>query len=311
MARSMTASEILTPELEQVDARNGEIQTHCDICGDYYKGDSYAARRDYRVLACKRCNLIWSSPLQYPATKTADDTYWAEDTYLANAEEQKQRFREQVRLFLKKSGIFDASGIRILEVGAGLGFFLDVCEEFGFAAEGCDISEKAIAYANRERNRVRLGTLDGFYKNNSFDALFAFNLIEHLPHPKEFLVEARRALKPGGILVLETPIQESLFHRVARGGYLLSKGRLNFLGIDPGGHIYKFSKKTFRRICDDMGFESLYQKNISSPFGEIWGKSTNASFDNRHIYRSVLPLFFSVAKLTGQGNRAFLLLRKR
>jgi len=307
----MTATEVLGRELDQSGVRNGEIQSHCDICGDYYKGNLYAARRDYQVLACNRCKLIWASPLQYPATETTGDTYWAEETYLSNAEEQKQRFREQVKLFLKKSGIFDASGIRILEVGAGLGFFLDVCEEFGFAAEGCDISEKAIAYANRQRNRVRLGTLDSFYNNNSFDVVFAFNLIEHLPHPKEFLAEARRVLKPGGILVLETPIQESLFHLVARGGYLFSKGRLNFLGIDPGGHIYKFSKKTFSRICDDMGFENLYQKNIGSPFGEIWGESSNASFDNRLIYRLALPLFFSVAKLTGQGNRLFLLLRKR
>ncbi len=165
-------------------------------------------------------------------------------------------------------------------------------------------------YANRRRPRVRVGTLDRSYADESFDAVFAFNLIEHLTHPRAFLEEARRVLKPGGVLALETPIRESLFHRMARAGDRLSNGRLALYGVNPGGHVYKFSKRTFEYICSAMAFTCLYRRNIDSPFGEIWGKSAMAAIDHRGLYRLVLPVAWTLATITGQGNRLFILLRK-
>jgi hypothetical protein len=114
-------------------------------------------------------------------------------------------------------------------------------------------------------------------------------------------------LKKGGHLVLETPIQESLFHRLARLGYALSQGRLNFFGMDPGGHVYKFSKRTFDK---QKGFTPVYQRNIDSPFGEIWGKSSISSVDNRSLYRLSLPLAWTAARATRQENRLFIFLQK-
>jgi 2-polyprenyl-3-methyl-5-hydroxy-6-metoxy-1,4-benzoquinol methylase len=101
--------------------------------------------------------------------------------------------------------------LRILDVGCGLGFLLDVCEAAGMHAEGCDINEKAVRHANRQTQRVRLGTWDDFYQDSTFDIVFALNVIEHLPHPRSFFCEVRRVLRAGGLFVLETPTQESLF----------------------------------------------------------------------------------------------------
>jgi SAM-dependent methyltransferase len=283
------------------------MQEHCDLCAE--KGTLYGKGRSFDLLSCSRCGLIWTNPLEYASSNgsVASAEYWHEDVYLSNSEAQKKRFRQQLRTYLRKTRPRDLKSLKVLEVGCGLGFFLDVCEEVGIRAEGCDIVERAIEYANRERERARVGTLDGHYAAESFDAVFAFNLIEHLPHPKEFLAEAHRVLKKGGVLVVETPIQESLFHRMARLGYALSKGRLNLFGMDPGGHVYKFSKRTF---ADHTGFARVYQRNIDSPFGEIWGKSSVTSVDNKFIYRLSLPLAWTVAKATRQENRLFILLQK-
>jgi SAM-dependent methyltransferase len=283
------------------------MQEYCDLCAE--RGNLYGKARSFDLLACGQCGLIWTNPLEYaqngaPSTR---DEYWHEDVYLSNRDAQKKRFRRQLKTYLKRARVPEASSLRILEVGCGLGFFLDTCEELGIKAEGCDIVERAVAYANRERERVRLGTLDDHNADESFDAVFAFNLIEHLPHPKEFLAQAHRVLKKGGMLVLETPIQESLFHRMARLGYALSKGRLNLFGMDPGGHVYKFSKRT---LSDHTGFRTVYQRNIDSPFGEIWGKSSVTSVDNKLIYRLSLPVAWTLARATRQENRLFVLLQK-
>lgn len=294
--------------------REGERQAFCDLCG--VPGAAYGAGRYdgelFDILACPQCDLIWTDPLIYRANGDGGGAaeYWAEEVYLANAEPQKERFRKQLRAYLKAVKPADVKTLQVLEVGSGLGFFLDVCAEFGIAATGCDIEAPAVRYANRERERSRLGTLDEFYADASFDAVFAFNLIEHLPHPQPFLAAAHRVLKPGGTLVLETPVRESLFHRVARLGDRATGGRLNLYGLHPGGHIYKFSKHTFTSLPAAFAFERVLERNISSPFDEIWGKSAIATVEHRLLYRTALPLLWTLAQTTRQGNRIFAMLRK-
>ena len=288
-------------------------QQNCEMCGlpgDIY-GNGLYNDHAFRILSCPSCALIWTDPLLDLGTLSKEtEEYWAEDVYLSNAEAHKRRFRQQIRAFLKASGRTQTQPLKVLEVGSGMGYFLDVCEEFGINAVGCDINAEAVRYANRERTRVRLGTLDDFYLNNSFDAIFAFNLIEHLPHPKLFLEEAHRILRPGGTLVLETPVRESLFHLVARLGSRVTGGRLNLYGLHPNGHIYKFSKKTFQSSATGLSFQQLSSRNVSTPFNEIWGKSSIAVVDNRSLYRTALPVLWGLARLTGTGNRIFIMLRK-
>lgn len=287
---------------------------NCEMCGlpgDIY-GNGLYNDRVFQILSCRNCALIWTDPLfdLAPNSSKESEEYWAEDVYLSNAEDQKQRFRQQLRAFLKASGRTQTNELKVLEVGSGMGFFLDVCEEFGINAEGCDINADAVRYCNRERTRARLGSLDNFYANDTFDAVFAFNLIEHLPNPKSFLEQAYRVLRPGGTLILETPVLESLFHRVARLGSRLTGGRVNLYGLHPNGHIYKFSKKTFQSSAMGLSFQQLSARNISAPFNEIWGKSSIAVVDNRSLYRTALPILWWLAQLTGTGNRIFIMLRK-
>ena len=301
-----TWKSLATDKLDDRRSRPAEKQIYCDLCRQ--AGIPYGKAKVYDLLSCPRCKLLWTNPLTTSEQVAPDATaYSGEEVYVSNAIAQKQRFYSQLQTFFDVCGVTDPKSLRVLEVGSGLGFFLDTCECLGIPAEGCDIAERAVQLAHEKQRRIRLGTLDDSYMAESFDAIFAFNLIEHLAHPKEFLNHAHRILKPGGALVLETPIQEGLFHRIARLGHRLSRGRLNFYGMRPSGHIYKFSKKTF---AIDNGFRRIYERNIESPFREIWGNSSLFTFDNRFLYRCVLPIAWLVAKLTSQGNRLFVILRK-
>lgn len=296
-------TDTATRRNDQLWSSSLENQDICDFCR--LTGKSYHSNPEYRILKCEACGLIWTNPLLHQVT-----SFTGEDTYRANEGVQKNRFRQQLGKYLQRAGISDPRKLRILEVGSGLGFFLDVCEERGIAAEGCDLAEHAVRNANRHRQRVRQGTLDGSYEGQNFDAVFAFNLIEHLPHPNLFLADCAKALKPGGTLILETPIQEGLFHRIARAGDLFTGNKLNFYGMKPSGHIYKFSKKSFRRLAASGGWNIIHQENVSSPWGEIWGNSSAVDLEHKGLYRFALPVIFSLANMTGQGNRVLVMLRK-
>ncbi len=74
---------------------------------------------------------------------------------------------------------------------------------------GVDVSgrfEKIAKKNSNEFHRADVTKMLGF-KPNSFDAIVAFELIEHLGFVDMFLEECARVLKKGGLLILSTPSQ--------------------------------------------------------------------------------------------------------
>jgi 2-polyprenyl-3-methyl-5-hydroxy-6-metoxy-1,4-benzoquinol methylase len=282
-------------------------QKYCDICGEGFAGVFYGKGSKYKILQCPKCDLLWSNPLtKNDFQETIDSDYWAEDVYLKEEESQKERFSKQLDKILRLDKNFKEK--KILDIGSGLGFFLDVCEKYGLTAEGCDINQKAVKYCNRDKVRSRVGVIDSSYEDSSFDAIFAFNLIEHLPHPKEFLLECKRVLKSDGLLIIETPTQNSLFHKFARLGDKITGYKLNYYGVNPNGHIYKFCNKAFNNL-KNFGFEIILNKKISSPLKEIIGKTAYLSTLNKIIIRISVPIVWFFARLFGLQNRAFVIFK--
>ncbi|NOR45115.1 MAG: methyltransferase domain-containing protein [Candidatus Delongbacteria bacterium] len=282
-------------------------QKYCDICGEDFTGVFYGKGSKYKILQCPNCDLLWSDPLTTKDFQdTIDSDYWAEDVYLKEESSQKDRFRKQIDKILRLDKNFKDK--KILDIGSGLGFFLDVCEEYDLTAEGCDINQNAVKYCNKDKVRSRVGVIDSYYEDNSFDVIFAFNLIEHLPHPKEFLLNCKRILKSEGLLIIETPTQNSLFHKFARFGDKITGYKLNYYGVNTNGHIYKFTDKTFKTL-KNFGFEIILNEKINSPIKEILGKTAYLSSFNRIIMRISIPILWFLASLFGLQNRAFVIFK--
>ncbi|GAG82018.1 unnamed protein product, partial [marine sediment metagenome] len=54
------------------------------------------------------------------------------------------------------------------------------------------------------------------FKNDQFDAIIAFDVIEHLKKPENFLKEANRTLKLNGILIIATPNLDSFGNKIKK-----------------------------------------------------------------------------------------------
>jgi SAM-dependent methyltransferase len=102
------------------------------------------------------------------------------------------------------------AGQRILEPGCGRGEFLDSFRKLGMECHGIDLSPQAgslledikVKQADLEKDRLP-------YEDNFFDVVYNKSLMEHLWNPDEFLHEAHRILKPGGLLLCLVPDWES------------------------------------------------------------------------------------------------------
>jgi len=70
---------------------------------------------------------------------------------------------------------------------------------------GIDIDEAAISELQRQGFAAEVCDAENMCFKARFDTIIAGELIEHLQNPGKFLEGCRRALRPGGVLVLSTP----------------------------------------------------------------------------------------------------------
>jgi SAM-dependent methyltransferase len=114
-------------------------------------------------------------------------------------------FRREAEALLRLARVRPES--RVLELGCGGGELLWRARQLAAFAVGVDLSPEALRLAKAVRGLpVLLARAESLpFARDSFNAVLAQHLLEHLPDPVEALREWRRVLRPGGVLALVTP----------------------------------------------------------------------------------------------------------
>lgn len=104
---------------------------------------------------------------------------------------------------------------RVLDVGCGAAWVAAHFKGTGTEVFSMDISttNPKRAVENYPSNKHFGIVADAFhlpFKNETFDAVIASEIIEHLGDPQAFLAALPRILSPGGVLVITTPHDEKL-----------------------------------------------------------------------------------------------------
>lgn len=98
---------------------------------------------------------------------------------------------------------------RVLDLGCGTGALLESLRGAGLEGYGIDVSPGMVAVAEQRLGPgvVRVGRLQDLDEREAYDALlslsFPFNYCADVPEARETLAGFHRALRPGGLLLLQ------------------------------------------------------------------------------------------------------------
>jgi 2-polyprenyl-3-methyl-5-hydroxy-6-metoxy-1,4-benzoquinol methylase len=149
------------------------------------------------------------------------------------------------------------SGRRVLDVGAGFGFFSARLRQLGADVIATDIGENLLKHIREnvgcECQRVDALALLERFGPESFDIVVSSECIEHTPSPGRALAEMAAVLKPGGLISVSTP--NWLWGPVVRAATMA--------GLRPFDGLENFSSfRSIRRVLEGQGVEIVREKGL-------------------------------------------------
>jgi SAM-dependent methyltransferase len=144
--------------------------------------------------------------------------------------------------FVERYGLKDK---KVLEVGAGSGLLQDIVEDY----TALEISRSARRFFHKPF--VEASATNMPFRDNTFDAIWSFRVLEHIPNPERALLEMRRVVKPGGYILLHFANDVD---RYAAQGYRVRP----YSDFDIWGRI----KKATIPIADSAAFLNLYVRQV-------------------------------------------------
>lgn len=249
------------------------VQSHrnanCPLCGSVRRHVLYRTE-SYTLFECRSCRSNYQYPLK--AEPDYDRDYFEADykeRYGLTYAEDEQNIRAYGRRRLKRIiGMLPSDGKRLLDVGAGLGIFLDESGRMGFDPTGVEISEYARKYAVEHWN---VPILPGFeLTDQQFEAITMWFSLEHQCDPSEWLRTANLHLSEGSILALGLPNARGAFARWNRPDYLEKR---------PEDHCWEPSPQGLKILLNRYGFKiekmiyfGLHPERIGLPNNALFRK---------------------------------------
>ncbi len=151
-------------------------------------------------------------------------------------------------------------GDRVLDLGCGTGTFTAVLAQAGATAVGVEVADAALRRARRAHPELdfRNAPIDGPlpFEDNTFDLVWASEVIEHVADTARWLSEVRRVLAPRGRLLITTPNHA----RVA----ILLRG-IEAFSEPLGDHLHLYTRRSLASTLDALGFDQVRIRLAGGP----------------------------------------------
>lgn len=252
----------------------------CEVCESdrhqfLFEGKDrfFGAPGDFKIVQCEECGLIFVNPQPESAMlkKYYPEVYYAPkpshyrqyswlrrkvlEEYFgyglrSNLPKSLRFLRKTILLQFKakyRHSIPFSNGGRLLDIGCGNGTELYRLKAMGWNVYGVEIDDRASEMARSKGLQVFTGDIFGAnYPDHFFHVVRMKFVLEHLPNPKETLIEIKRILAPQGRIYISIQNARSL-------NYWLFGAR--WFSLDVPRHLFSFTPRTIQRLLSSLGLK--------------------------------------------------------
>jgi SAM-dependent methyltransferase len=230
--------------------------SNCPCCNNLISTE-LGEFKDYMFFKCPSCFHQFYIPFSSMGTNVNNKLYQEDPDYnndlLLSKDYNNMIQWNHLRAisFIKKNKKIKL----VLDIGTYNGFFVKYLRNRGLEAYGYDFNEEAISVGIKNYN------LDGIITANlsdlnykKFDCITAFEVIEHLENPENFIKQFNSKLNDGGYLILSCPNNKMLW-----------RPPLDY----PPHHLSRFSPVSLSIFIEKLGYKVIIVDEQMSLFDLI------------------------------------------
>lgn len=269
------------------------IAVCCDNCGSAEHSLEFVRADGMLVVECANCGLAYLNPRPRPGyiAKFYEADYFtgaaaqrgeggltcAVHSIARRPTADQAHLPRPIEIIKARYGGFQSRDV--LEVGCATGDLLLEVKNAGARAKGVELSDFAAQIARKRSLDVKTGTIENIAATrDQFDVVMAFEVIEHVLSPTQFLATVARVVRPGGIFLVSTP-NYACAKRFGSAWY----------GFNASfEHLYFYSLPVLAAMTRDAGFRLDYWETSTT----MGGPDHSASFARLQVERMRNLLFF-------------------
>ena len=215
------------------------LHSKCTVCGS-----DKLTKTIRGLVTCNTCMHLFKpeywEEIQYNNYKSSAHQVITEEHRKRAIKIAQARFNIMTKFMTKKA--------KILEIGSGHKYFLDIAKQAGHEIEGTELSKLMIK--DIPEHKIHYGNPTEIPELTSYDAICGFHVVEHLNEPVKELTHLYTKLNKDGILVIEVP-------------YLgLFSNQIQLDGIYEAGHTQYFHQVTLMLALENAGFKVVFQQSF-------------------------------------------------
>jgi 2-polyprenyl-3-methyl-5-hydroxy-6-metoxy-1,4-benzoquinol methylase len=214
--------------------------------------DAAVVSTDYKIRKCNNCSLEFADPMM-----AGSDHFYE---WITAQSKYYPSFRQEYNIVHSLVTATNGHGPRkLIDIGCGSGDFLEMFKgNKNVTAFGMDTTESSVRICREKGLQVECCYLEDVVERKdslaSFDFVTAFHVLEHVPHPLQFVSEMKTILKPDGNIFLSTPYSPMSFETDWFDP-------LNH----PPHHMTRWNEKAYRKLAEilKMKIEFFYPETVS------------------------------------------------
>ncbi len=211
----------------------------CLVCSS----DHLLDLKDYKahyLTKCKYCGFVFAKLV--PSQEELEQHYqgYGRNDYLSPITIKRyQELLDELEPYRKTNNLLD--------VGCGIGYFLEEAKKKGWNVYGTEYTEEAVRICEGKGISMQKGVLNPVnYHGKMFDIITSFEVIEHINNPTEELANFNQLLRKGGLVYVTTPNFNSLLRYRLKAAYNV---------ICYPEHLSYYTPKTLKTVFEKAGFK--------------------------------------------------------